>query len=365
MPPEQQRVVGCLAKDGEPLLCVRAAHLRFAALCAAGFGQQLRVRLRLRRFQLHVLHLVHLGRQLGEHVLLESPQHQRRQDLADAFGEGTAVAAFLLPLCHLVEDFAHPLEHVREEHVKHRMELLQIILQWRAGEHEAVRGTSRDSPEQVPKALARRVLQHVRLVHDNHTPVAPLEPSTVVLGLHRGRLEDAVRREEHVEAHRCIWTARFHLPRGVLYDRAVGPVEDLDVQCRAEALQLALPIREHARRAHDDVRQTGAVALHAALRDQPQEGRRLCGLPQPHLVCQHGAARALLVEHAQVIHAHQLPRRELGCRVLRVLQLVQWWLDRLPDVFLRDPRECAPAATVRETNALVPNAGAAHAHRRL
>ena len=57
--------------------------------------------------------------------------------------------------------------HLRQQQVEQTPELLELILQWRAGQQEAALG---DEPVQIPSQLALPVLHALGLINDHVLP---------------------------------------------------------------------------------------------------------------------------------------------------------------------------------------------------
>jgi hypothetical protein len=282
---EQVRVVGELAQlHGD----VHQAQLRLAA---AGVDhlevleQQLAVPLALHGAERHVeLHLA-LRRQLLRHVALEAAQQKRPQHFVQL-----ANHLLLLVLVGQIEPLVKVVrrgEHVGQQEVEQRPQLVQIVLQRRAGEQQAIGGVK---VAHHRGELGVLVLDAVRLVDDQ---VLEAELGQRRL-LDHG---DLVRRQHDVER------VRHELLGDEGGARLLVAVELAHAARRKPLVELAIPVAERRLGHNDDVRAGDA----ARLGEVGEQRDRLQRFAEAHLVGEN-AADAVVVEPNEPVETLDLVR---------------------------------------------------------
>ncbi len=222
-----------------------------------------------------VQHDVGARRQLGRHLRLAAAQHERAQALAQPlrrFGlaaRDRARDAFV--------EVATPAEQAGVQEVHLAPQLLEAVLDRRAGERDAALRVQR---ERRARDLAVGVLDRLRLVEHHQLPANRGE-------LLRIEPQQRVGRERH---------------RRAIFQLAIDAVIRVHFELRSEARDLVAPVREHARGRNDE-------------RARAEGRQRLQRLAEAHVVgeqrAEPGAAEEVKPAHAGGLITAQA-RSELG-----------------------------------------------------
>ena len=214
----------------------------------------------LRAGQCHAVHLLGQRRQLSGHLVLAAAQDEGRHPLCQQPG-ALGFAVFLDRGAPVALEAAGVAQPARQQEMKLRPQLAQVVFQRRAGQAEPVAGVQ---PARRGGRAAAGVLDHLRFVQHHQVPGLALQrhrvaPQQRVAGQHQLVLRDAGQ---------------------VL--AALRPAQCQQLQRRRHAGGFGLPVEQQRGRRHH---QRGAVEPAGLLLDQ-QVGQRLRGFAQTHVVGQ-------------------------------------------------------------------------------
>ena len=214
----------------------------------------------LRAGQRHPVHLLGQRGQLGGHLVFAAAQDERCHPLRQQPGAG-GLGVFLdggAPVAHKTAGVA---QIARQQEMKLRPQLAQVVFHGRAGQAQAVPGVE---PARGGGRAAAGVLDHLRFVQDHDMPGLALQGHGVAP-------QQRVAGEHHIK----LWHA------GDL-GRAPRALQRQQPQGRGHACGLGLPVEDQRGRGHHQRGQVEPASL--SLHQQMRQG--LGGFAQTHVVGQ-------------------------------------------------------------------------------
>ena len=287
---DEGRVQAELAQDGERLEDLESVALHVADQAEDLLALLLELGLvdaHVACAQLDIDGLLHLGGQLGQHLVLGASPHQGRDPSSQRVEPVRGPTALDGLSVHLGETSGVGVEpggHDRQE----RPQIHQAVLDRGAGDGEL--GGRLEATDALV-GLRRVVLDELRLVEDQHLPV----DAAVLVEL---QTEQGVgRHDDPGVAHRLGQrgaASRLGLPDGD------------HLHARSEPVGLTVPVGDHRGGGDDQEPSIGVLIEH--VEEQPE---RLDGLSQAHVVGQ-DPAQAIAVQERQPVQAVLLVVAQLG-----------------------------------------------------
>eukprot|EP01136_Pigoraptor_vietnamica_P043776 Opistho-1_new@19633 len=272
-------------------------------------------------------------------ILLDSPEHKGLQNHVQPrelvlVKPGLLLGVTLNVLREPLVELLVRVKQTRHDKVQQRPQLGHAVLDWRAGEQQAIAAIE---VEQRLPAGARAALDCLRLVEDHVLPADALKILLV-------RDHQLIARDQDVEGG-VARVELFLVPVLAKYLALayVAPVRQ-HLESRGELLKLLLPVVQRRRRRHD---KEGTPDVHR-LGNVREEADALDRLPEAHFVGE-DSVDALLVEAHEPAHPLQLVRLERPLEHARLGEIRHPLqrrrirkAQRLVKLFLRDAQRCVP-----------------------